>query len=65
MTSPRAAWTESYDGFPEEWGGFCTGRDIESAMPYRISALLGPDGEPLKVPLPRHKLGFDLTGGRE
>ena len=47
--------------FPDEWDGFCSGRDIESAMPFRVSALLGPDGEPLRVPLPRHKLGFDLS----
>lgn len=26
----------------------------------RVSALLGPDGEPLRVPYPRFALGFDL-----
>lgn len=62
MSKARASWVEdNIDGFPDEWDGFCAGRDIESAMPYRISALLGPDGEPLRVPLPRPKLGFDLS----
>lgn len=63
MVKPHNAesWTEAIDGFPDEWDGFCSGRDIESAMPFRVSALLGPDGEPLRVPLPRHKLGFDLS----
>lgn len=60
----RAAWVESFDGFPEEWEGYCAGRDVETPHPFRVSALLGPDGEPLKVPLPRNKIGFDLTGGR-
>lgn len=27
----------------------------------RISQLLGPDGEPLLVPYPRNRIGFDLT----
>lgn len=27
----------------------------------RVSALLGSDGEPLLVPYPRPKIGFDLT----
>ena len=27
----------------------------------RVSALLGPDGEPLLVGIPRVRLGFDLT----
>ncbi len=27
---------------------------------YRVSALLGPDGEPLLVPIPRVAIGFDL-----
>lgn len=49
------------DGFPDEWDGYCSGRDIEAPHPFRISALLGPDGEPLRVPLPRPKLGFDLS----
>lgn len=31
----------------------------------RESALLGPDGEPLMVPFPRPKLGFDLTPKRK
>ena len=26
----------------------------------RVSALLGPDGEPLLVPYPRRAIGFDL-----
>lgn len=27
----------------------------------RVSALLGPDGEPLMVQYPRRAIGFDLT----
>ena len=27
----------------------------------RVSELLGPDGEPLLVPYPRRRIGFDLT----
>lgn len=30
----------------------------------RISALLGPDGEPLLVPIPRRAVGFDLRAKR-
>lgn len=52
------------DGFPDKWEGFCAGKEVETAHPYRISALLGPDGEPLRVPFPRNRIGFDLTGGR-
>ena len=26
----------------------------------RVSSLLGPDGEPLLVPIPRRAIGFDL-----
>lgn len=62
---PRAMWTESYDGFPDEWDGFCSGRDVEASAPYRISALLGPDGEPLRVGIERPRLGFDLTPRRK
>jgi hypothetical protein len=58
---PRAAWTECWDGFPEGWDGQCGGWDIETSHPFRVSALLGPDGEPLRVPLPRNKIGFDLS----
>ena len=61
MSNTRAAWTEAMAGFPDEWDGYCSGRDIEAPHPFRISALLGPDGEPLRVPLPRPKLGFDLS----
>lgn len=64
-SQPRAAWTECWEGFPAGWEGACAGFDIETAHPYRISDLLGPDGEPLRVPLPRNRIGFDLTpGGR-
>ena len=53
MSNTRAAWTEAMDGFPDEWDGYCSGRDIEAPHPFRISAL--------RVPLPRPKLGFDLS----
>ena len=57
----RSAWVECFDGFPSDWGGQCAGYDIETPHPFRVSAILGPDGEPLRVPLPRNKIGFDLT----
>lgn len=34
---------------------------IEDAPRVRISALLGPDGEPLMVGYERPRIGFDLT----
>jgi hypothetical protein len=59
--SEKAVWVKAMDGFPDEWDGRCGGYDIESSHPFRVSALLGPDGEPLRVPLPRNKIGFDLS----
>lgn len=61
---PRACWTEAMDGFPDEWTGFCANPEVEARLNYRISALLGPDGEPLRVGIERPKLGFDLTPRR-
>ena len=40
--------------------GFCPQPDVEHSPATRISALLWPDGEPLRVPYPRVALGFDL-----
>ncbi len=39
----------------------CPQPDAWHAPAERISALLGPDGEPLMVPFERRKIGFDLT----
>jgi len=61
----KAAWTEAIEGFPGEWDGYCGGHEIEGGSHYRISALLGPDGEPLRVGYERPRMGFDLTRGRK
>ena len=42
------------------WDGQCQPVTVYCPEHARVSALLGPDGEPLKVPYPRHALGFDL-----
>lgn len=34
---------------------------LHEAVPSRASQVLGPDGEPVKVAVPRRKIGFDLT----
>ena len=56
----RAAWTESWNGFPDKWSGVCGGYDVFAGDSVRISALLGPDGEPLMVGYERPSIGFDL-----
>ena len=52
--------------FNLEQDGFCPEVSVDEVRHERISALLGPDGEPLKVGFARPKLGFDLTtkGGK-
>lgn len=50
--------TRSYD---ESDYGYCADVTVYPTDHTRISALLGPDGEPLRVPYARPKLGFDLT----
>lgn len=49
-----------FEGFTVE-DGECPWPKVQPAEEHRISALLGPDGHPLKVPFARYKLGFDLT----
>lgn len=39
----------------------CPAPDVWHSPAERISELLGPDGEPLRVSYPRPRLGFDLT----
>lgn len=39
----------------------CPMPDFWHAPAERVSALLGPDGEPLRVSYPRPRMGFDLT----
>jgi len=60
----EGSWTEAMDGFPTEWGGRSSGLDVFASEHQRVSALLGPDGEPLMVGYSRPKLGFDLSRGR-
>lgn len=35
--------------------------EVEVVPVERVSALLGPDGKPLMIPVERHRIGFDLT----
>ena len=39
----------------------CPTPDLRHSPSERISELLGPDGEPLRVAYPRNRIGFDLT----
>ena len=57
----RAAWTEDWNGFPNEWSGYCGGLEVDHSPAYRLSELLGPDGDPLKVGYARPRVGFNLT----
>lgn len=41
--------------------GVCPSVTVDETRHERISALLGPDGEPLRVGYERPRLGFDLT----
>ena len=34
---------------------------VSEVGPDRASAVLGPDGEPYRAAVPRHRLGFDLS----
>lgn len=57
----KVSWTEAIDGFPDVWDGICGGTDVLDPRSTRVSALLGPDGEPLVIERARMRLGFDLT----
>lgn len=41
--------------------GVCPEPQVSHSPAERISELLGPDGEPLRVPYERPRIGFDLT----
>ena len=45
----KASWTEAMEGFPDAWDGYCSGREVFGREHYRVSELLGPDGEPLQI----------------
>jgi len=47
--------------FSDDDEGFCREVDVIVPQHARVSALLGPDGQPLMVGYERPKLGFDLT----
>ena len=34
---------------------------LNEPIPARVSEVLGPDGNPVLISVPRHRLGFDLT----
>lgn len=54
-TDPSLYWPVLDD--PTE----CPWPEVWHTPTERLSALLGPDGEPLRVPFPRPRIGFDLT----
>lgn len=40
--------------------GWCAAVEVEDRPKWRVSSLLGPDGEPLMLAYERHPFGFDL-----
>ena len=38
---------------------------LHEQNPARVSSVLGPDGSPVTVAVPRRKLGFDLSRGNK
>lgn len=59
MKRPRGMIVEGWDldDLPQ---GYCSDVEIDHGPAVRVSALLGPDGNPLLVPFERPALGFDL-----
>lgn len=59
MIAKTAPWESEADWFdlPQ---GFCDAITVDAPSHARVSELLGPDGEPLRVGYERPKLGFDL-----
>lgn len=58
------------DGCDWHWTGLYTEGQTPEPQVWmepreRISALLGPDGEPLRVGYERPRMGFDLTPRRK
>lgn len=54
--------TQAGHDWPElDADGFCPQPDVWHTPAERVSELLGPDGEPLRVPYARNRIGFDLT----
>ena len=60
---PRGMIVSDWDVTPFSHGGVgsCPDVQVESSNHQRVSAVLGPDGNPLMVGYSRPKLGFDLT----
>lgn len=48
-------WTGQYES------GYCPQPEVWHEPAERVSAVLGPDGEPLRVGYERRRIGFDLT----
>jgi len=38
---------------------------VHDREPSRQSSVLGPDGNPVSVPIPRQKMGFDLSAKKD
>jgi hypothetical protein len=49
-----------WDPWPDPMDHVNETMTIHESRDVRISALLGPDGEPLTIVKRRHKIGFDL-----
>ena len=59
----KSAITEVWDESPfaHRGVGRCAEVQVTHDPAYRVSAILGPDGNPLLVGYERPKVGFDLT----
>lgn len=55
-------WTDHYDDVYS--GGNSTAPMLHDVPPARITQVLGPDGNPVRVDVPRRAIGFDLRGVR-
>jgi hypothetical protein len=59
-------WSGAYEWLESAYGPeIVISPQLHGAENFRISALLGPDGNPLRVGFERPKLGFDLSPTKE
>lgn len=54
----------SYDLQPDENQAPAFVPMLHEPLPERSSCVLGPDGEPVTIAVPRYRMGFDLTPRR-
>lgn len=53
-----------WNWYGADLAGQCPEPQVWHSPAERVSELLGPDGEPLKVPFERPRIGFDLRPRR-